>query len=184
MKVNFFSKIFKILLIINFFNPNDCRLCGGFVPDNATECTTLSTKAYFCCYTEGSVIFTQGSPALFRLCYGIKAGTDPQNLPSIQNSPPIVITSFNCGLPVTNMIQKQNLCWDKDPNNSTDCTNRGSDCCLMRNDNVGLCVNSSNYDLANSGLDYTCSGNFLGGVINNKIHILLLLFSYVLFILH
>ena len=64
-----------------------------------TDCTSLSTIAYQCCFIEGG-----SGPGSLAACYGVRAGS-VDNMSQITIYPVVQLDVINCGDPPKNTIQ-------------------------------------------------------------------------------
>ena len=130
------------IIIANLLISISTQYCGSFRPNNVTDCTSLSTIAYQCCYLDGGL-------GAITACYGVRAGS-LEFMPPITIYPVVQIDEINCGDTPKNMINNENLCYDQVPANETECLVRGGDnCCFMNYDNMAFCVNKKNFQLDN-----------------------------------
>jgi hypothetical protein len=130
--------LIKIILFIITYLPFELngQFCGSFRPNKVTDCTSLSTIAYQCCYIEGESISA---------CYGVRAGTQ-NNMDPITIYPVVALTVIDCGEEPKNLLKKANMCYDKEPTDVSECRIRGGEnCCFMRYDNMAICLDINKF---------------------------------------
>ena len=125
-----------LFIIFNLTLGLNAQFCGSFRPNKTTDCTSLSTIAYQCCYIEGESISA---------CYGVRAGTQHDRDP-ITIYPSVPLTVIDCGVEPKNLLKKANMCYDKEPMDVSECRIRGGEnCCFMRYDNMAFCLDINKF---------------------------------------
>ncbi len=167
-----------ILSIINFFLPLcSSYTCSGKFPNKISDCTSLSTLAYNCCFLQGTSITS--SFLNYKLCYGFKAGRDPSEYPQPILSPQINLNVMECGS-LQNKITKSDLCGVDSPKNSSICNSYSSNCCFLNYQGYTFCLDKNTFDWRANDVELICHSKFLTAL---KINFPLILIYLILYII-
>ncbi len=155
-KSSLFMKICFIFghILINVFSIS----CFAKFPNKISDCTSLSTIAYNCCFVQGTSITS--SFLTYKLCYGFKAGKEPSEYPPPNLSPQLNIDSIECGIS-KNVIKKKDLCGVENPQNASVCHSFSSNCCFLNYEGYKFCLNKNTFDSKSENLELTCGGTYL-----------------------
>ncbi len=149
--------MFLILLIGNVIITS-CYYCSGKPAFTVSDCTSLSTLSYQCCYVDSSSVFS--SFITFKFCYGYPAGVDPSKMPAPNSSPKVNINVIECGLPLPNAIKQTDLCGVDSPENATICNTFSSNCCYLNHEGNSFCLDKTSFNAQANGVDLVCSAYY------------------------
>ncbi len=150
-----------IFLILCFLAFAEAYYCSGRYPNQISDCTSLSTLAYNCCYLQGTSLTS--SFLTYKVCYGFKAGKDPSEYPAPTLSPQINVNLMECGT-TNSLIKKTDLCGIDSPQNVSMCSSYASNCCYLNYNGYTFCLDYNTFDWRGNGVELTCDANLFSNI--------------------